>query len=267
MLMKLATLLLLLLNLLGLALWQGWLPRPAGPVPVQVRPSFVQAPQRLVLLSELAPEQLALRQQVAESRERAASAQARLDVAEEEALAARAQLAAAPPAELVAAPQPWCATAGAFADEAVAGEFRTVIADLGGAAELLSRDEPVSSTWWVYLPAFRSEAEARAELAELQDKGIDSYYMRTGELAGGISLGVFSREESARIARQQLAGRGYDASIQEIFRYSPRYYVDVTLPDGSLRNRPEWSRTEPYMSALQYTENACQVIAPENQFP
>jgi hypothetical protein len=264
--MKLVAVLLLLFNLLGLAFWQGWLPL-SGAVPTQVRQSFTPAPQPLVLLSELAPEQLTLMQEVAEARERVGSAQARLATAEQEALVTREQLVEGQGEEARLEPaatvlQPWCATAGAFPDEQAAVGFRSAIVDLGGKGLLVSKDEPVSSTWWVYLPAFSSEAEARTVLAVLQEKRIDSYYMRTGELVGGISLGVFSREESANLARQQLAGRGYQASIKQIFRYEPRFYVEIELPDEALRRRPEWSRTETYLSGLQYTENACQVIAP-----
>jgi hypothetical protein len=43
--------------------------------------------------------------------------------------------------------------------------------------------------------------------------------------------------------------------------------VEIALPDEALRRRPEWARAESYLSGLQYTENACQVIAPEIQFP
>ena len=129
------------------------------------------------------------------------------------------------------------------------------------------REEAVSSTWWVHMPAFATEAEAQAMLRELQDRNIDSYYMRTGEMAGGISLGVYSRQESAGIAQRQLAGQGYATSIREVFRMEERPFVRLELPDGAVRESPEWTAFLAAAGPVELTEFACEPIASENQFP
>jgi cell division septation protein DedD len=170
---------------------------------------------------------------------------------------------AAAPAPL----QPWCANTALFPDQAAAAAFAQGLIDLGAEASLEQGQTPVSSTWWVYLPPFAVEAEARAVLAELQGKGIDSYYMRSGDMTGGISLGVYSREESARIAQRQLAGQGYTTSLREVFRLEERPYVRLVLPDGRLRNRSEWSTLVATAGAPELTEFTCDPVASQNEFP
>jgi cell division septation protein DedD len=164
---------------------------------------------------------------------------------------------------------PWCATAGAFADPAAASSYVAALGRLGIEGEVEARREPVSSTWWVYMPAFNSETAATATLQELQDRGIDSYYMRTGEgdMAGGISLGVYSRRDSALIGQQQLATLGYATSITEVERLGERYYVALRMLDGTLREGLEWAGFLASNEGPELAENACQMIAPENQVP
>jgi hypothetical protein len=104
-------------------------------------------------------------------------------------------------------------------------------------------------------------------LEELQDNSIDSYYMRSGELKGGISLGVFSRQESALTAQSQLARRGYATSIAEVFRVESRPVLQLRLPGESYLESPEWLALMDNRDDLQLTENACEIIAPPPQFP
>jgi hypothetical protein len=164
-------------------------------------------------------------------------------------------------------PVPWCARAGAFADQAAASAFVAELAELEVKGVLELREERVSSTWWVHMPVFESEAAARAMLAELQAKNVDSYYMRSGEMAGGISLGVFSRRESASIAQQQLADQGYSTSIREVARMGERPYVVLAMPDKALRQAPEWAAFLGRSGGIELSENACEMIASENEFP
>lgn len=119
-----------------------------------------------------------------------------------------------------------CAVVAGFAsNEPATVLVRTLKEGAGIDAYTLNGDEAATSVWWVYLPTFASEELARRTLAELREKGIDSYYLSSGELAGGISLGVFSRREGAERTQQEIARRGYSASIKEMPRGVTRYRV------------------------------------------
>lgn len=166
-----------------------------------------------------------------------------------------------------AEPQPWCANLGQFELESEARALLGQLNAMNVQATLKSNRVPVASTFWVYLPPFATEAAAFAKLEELQDKSIDSYYMRSGELAGGISLGVFSRRESAEVAQTTLARRGYQASIGEVFRQEVRWWLVLQARSADFLEGPDWQAFRASHSALPMTENVCEVVASPNQFP
>ncbi len=288
--------LLLLANLGYLAWQQGWLFARPEPAALDEQPAFQQAAKNLVLLGELPQQRLDLMTSLAEARTARAGAAQQLqgvqqeiesvegEIGEVQAEFAQDQLRSAEvqqelldtldtaigeAAEPVATEPavPWCAVAGAFADVPAADAFTQGLAELGVGGVVEIREAPISSTWWVHMPAFASEGVAMEMVAELQAKSIDSYYMRNGDMAGGISLGVFSRRESALIAQQQLADRGYPTSIREVFRMEERPYVALTMPDGTLRETPEWMGFLASAGAVEVSENACETIASENEFP
>jgi hypothetical protein len=261
--MKSFLVLIILANLAYFAWREGYtgdlLPPPAVYTEVPTVPAFVQAENRLQLLQEL-PEAAEVPATAVEMVETPVvpDESALVSGIDEEPIESIIE----PPA-LVA----WCGQVTGFADDAAAQSFVSGLPEgflIGG---IQKAEVPVSSTWWVHMPAFESEALALRMLEELQDNNIDSYYMRSGELKGGISLGVFSRQESALTAQSQLARRGYATSIAEVFRVESRPVLQLRLPGESYLESPEWLALMDNRDDLQLTENACEIIAPPPQFP
>lgn len=171
-----------------------------------------------------------------------------------------------PPA-IPATPTPWCGELGLITEESAAKALIPDLSALGFAVELQSGRVQVSSTFWVYMPPFASEAEAFRQLEELQERRIDSYYMRSGNWAGGISLGVFSREESAKVAQANLARQGYQAQIGEVFREEPRFRLVLTTQDDSILDGSQWQGFRTRNNTLQLSENVCEVVASASRVP
>jgi cell division septation protein DedD len=117
-----------------------------------------------------------------------------------------------------------CSVVAGFAASDLALTLVQALQGAGIEAFTVSGDAQAVSVWWVYLPKFASEELARRTLSELREKGIDSYYLSSGELQGGISLGVFARREGAERTQQELAQRGYTANIQETTREAAGRY-------------------------------------------
>lgn len=161
----------------------------------------------------------------------------------------------------------WCGKVGLFEQEAQASALLPELVALGLKAQLNSGAVPVSSTYWVYIPALPSEAEAFELLKELQDKGIDSYYMRSGDMAGGISLGVFSRRESAEVAQGALSKKGYQASIGQVFKQEPRWWLQLQASNSAFLESPDWQALKALHDGLPVLENVCEVVASPIQFP
>jgi cell division protein FtsN len=290
--MRTFIILLLLTNLAYFGWNQGWLREPAPAAPKTAVPAvstaapqpFDPAPRSLTLIAELSEAERAQMRAVAPAAvdplpvpetggEQSQAGQqpplidegatgtvaAARDPAETEQNQVVAE--ASQPEPEVAAGPPWCADLGQFTDAALAEALVPALAALGVTAQLRTETVPVSSTFWVYMPAFASEDEARRMLAELQGREIDSYYMRSGQFSGGISLGVFSRRASAETVRAALAAQGYTAQIGEVFREEPRSLLALQAPDAGVVKAAGWADFMAKNPGLQLTENVCESVA------
>lgn len=88
--------------------------------------------------------------------------------------------------------------------------------------------------YWVYLRPEPTKELAAVKLRELQEKKIDSFIIPQGEIANGISLGVFDKQENAEKRQQAIAELGYSAQV----RANPRNYLEswvVIYPDEAAR--------------------------------
>lgn len=156
---------------------------------------------------------------------------------------------------------PWCAELGQFVGAAGAEALIPALLSLGVAAEVQTDKVPVSSTFWVYMPAFASQEEASRMLAELRERKIDSYYMRSGQFPGGISLGVFSRRASAERVLEALAAQGYTTQIGEVFREEPRSLLALRASSAGVVKASGWADFMAKNPGLTLTENVCESVA------
>jgi hypothetical protein len=161
-----------------------------------------------------------------------------------------------------------CAVVAGFSVSDLALTLVQTLQNSGIEAFTVSGDEQAASVWWVYLPKFASEELARRTLDELREKGIDSYYLSSGELQGGISLGVFARREGAERTREEMAKRGYSVNIQETTRAAAgRYRVvaestrEALLADAGMRDFMEKN------PGLDVSDFVCEGVAEPQQFP
>lgn len=227
---------------------------PAATMPARSESAllpFEPAAQTLALLSELTEAQ---RQALGLPPASSAFPGESLETTAESAAEAELPVAAA-------ATRPWCAELGPFDTPDEGHSLQPALAALGVAATLKTRQVAVSSTFWVYLPPLDSEEELRRVQAELQARGIDHYYMRSGQFTGGISLGVFSRQASAEQAQADLALRGYRTRIGEVLREEPRSFLQLRVPDAALLEQAAWRAFRSETAAWALAENVCESVA------
>ena len=65
------------------------------------------------------------------------------------------------------------------------------------------------------------------KLRELKKSKVDSYLITQGELANGISLGVFENIDSARRMLDRRLGQGYQAKVTELGKQDFEYWVAI----------------------------------------
>jgi len=128
--------------------------------------------------------------------------------------------------------------------------------------------EVVSSIdYWVYMPPLLDRKEAIKKLRSLQSKSIDSFLIGEGELANGISLGLFTQKERAERVRNELVEKGY----QEVLLKSvPRKHVQYWgLFDGSRYGSlvdELWGKINQGQSNLERNKKSCKTVASLKEF-
>jgi cell division septation protein DedD len=229
---------LLLGNLLVGAWWIApW--RAPAPVPVQLAPvTDTSHAEPFRLLSEMKPEELASR----------SPAQPVLEPAPTD------------------TPQALCVMVGAFADEVRAQDFIARLAVLDVAAFLNPVDLSVGEGYWVYLEPLVSREESRRRLAELQDRGVDSYIIPKGELENGISLGMFTKRDLAELRLKELVDLGINAKIQEIKRSYREIWVMLGVQEEQKIATETWQKILKEPIPLQQRQNLCTDIASGKNF-
>lgn len=124
--------------------------------------------------------------------------------------------------------------------DAYAVEQRLLSLDIQSRVQ--SMDAAAGIDYWVYLPPLASRQASLRQLRELQARKIDSYIITQGDLANGISLGIFARSDSAQSVMQRLRDAGYEPSLREITRAHRSFWVRISpqsrrLADDALLQR------------------------------
>jgi hypothetical protein len=113
----------------------------------------------------------------------------------------------------------------------------------------------------VFMPPFNSPAAARQTLGTLHADGIDSFIITTGNLSGGISLGVFRQQSLALALQERLAGEGYATSIEEVVTTGNEIWVTIQGLSQALLEGSELLDLLTEGLALEVVEKPCEIIA------
>ncbi|HEY7885505.1 MAG TPA: hypothetical protein VIC08_11235 [Cellvibrionaceae bacterium] len=159
-----------------------------------------------------------------------------------------------------------CVVVGPF-EALLRGEyFVEALQALEVGAEVRELEVPEGEGFWVYLPSEPTRKEALERLREVQAKNIDSYLIPRGELANGISLGMFTREELALEQQQQMREQGFAATIKTITRMRSEIWVLVDREDAQKLNRETWVRLLNRENDIEKLQKYCEGVAPAGKF-
>ena len=120
-----------------------------------------------------------------------------------------------------------CLFLGSFQQEGAARQVEQRLIALDIAAEVRSVDAAAGLDYWVYLAPLASRQASLRQLKELQARKIDSYNITQGDLANGISLGIFPRNDSAESVMQRLRDAGYEPMLRELPRAQRSFWVRI----------------------------------------
>jgi hypothetical protein len=119
-----------------------------------------------------------------------------------------------------------CYSVGPLADRIDAKHLKVRAEALGFSSELRGLTTGKSIEHWVYIPPQSNRQQSLRLLRELQGRGIDSYIITQGDLAEGISLGLFRNEASAQNLIQKMRDLDYKVVIKEVSRGEKELWLE-----------------------------------------
>ncbi len=154
-----------------------------------------------------------------------------------------------------------CTFIGGFDEEstALAVEQRLLSLDIDSRVEPM--DEAAGVDYWVYLPPLVSRQASLRQLRELQSRNVDSYIITVGDLTNGVSLGIFSRRDSAESVVERLQAIDYSASIRELPRSHRRYWVRIPRADAAFLTDAIVAELAESFPALERQQLPCSGVA------
>ncbi|MOA38679.1 hypothetical protein D3C78_1603870 [compost metagenome] len=99
------------------------------------------------------------------------------------------------------------------------------------------------------------------QLKELQARKIDSYIITQGDLANGISLGIFPRSDSAQSVMQRLVDAGYEPLLRELPRAQRSYWVRIAPQSRRLADDYLLQQLASDFKDLQHQLMPCEDVA------
>lgn len=154
-----------------------------------------------------------------------------------------------------------CLFLGAFDVQEAAGQIEQRLLSLDIRSSVQAVEAPSGVDYWVYLPPLASRQASLRQLRELQARRIDSYIITEGDLANGISLGIFPRVDSAEAVMQRLRSVGYEPALKELPRAHRRFWVRIDPASRRLADDLLLQRLALDFKGLQHQLMPCEGIA------
>ena len=124
---------------------------------------------------------------------------------------------------------PSCYVAGPYADEIDERHLmaRAEALGLDGIIKAVDIATDKPSEYWVHVPPRATRSEALRILKELQKRKIDSYIITQGELAEGVSLGLFRNKNSATGLQKKVEGFDIPVEIKTMHQSKREFWVEI----------------------------------------
>ncbi|MHA6495118.1 SPOR domain-containing protein [Pseudomonas borbori] len=165
------------------------------------------------------------------------------------------------PAPSAEAQEAVCLFLGSFEREADASQIEQRLLSLDIQSRVQSVDAAGGVDYWVYLAPLASRQASLRQLKELQARKIDSYIITQGDLANGISLGIFPRNDSAESVMQRLRTAGYEPAMRELPRAQRSYWIRIAPESRRLADDYLLGQLASDFDGLEHQLMPCEGIA------
>lgn len=160
-----------------------------------------------------------------------------------------------------------CITLGYFDNTTEVEQLRQRLFALSIDAKVQARDVIAGTDYWLLMPIMGGERHAVLQLSALQEQGLDSFLITQGEMAGQLSLGVFAREDYARLRQEQLQALGHEVSMHAVSKKEKQFAVEVGGEARRLLDQAMLSRLRADFPSLQHQYQPCASVANSIHIP
>ena len=160
-----------------------------------------------------------------------------------------------------------CLLAGPLIERADARQLVAGLQRLDVGAEIVVQSITKAPNYWVYLEPYETRKAAIEKLKALQLAKVDSYLITQGELANGISLGVFENIDSARRMLERRQGQGYDVKVRELGKKNYEYWVSVAGGYTADLDKKVTKIMDELEMSFGKRQIFCKSVASENKLP
>ena len=147
-----------------------------------------------------------------------------------------------------------CQTVGPLLEKNDATKLAAQLSAQGYASHIRTGEVRNPSGYWVYMPAMPA-AEAHRIVAELDAHGLSDYYIGKQNY---ISLGIFSRKDKAQRHLDEIRKLGFDAVLDQRYRTSDVYWLDVEKSDVPLAGSDVWAQIQRQYPDIQTQRVNCE---------
>lgn len=159
-----------------------------------------------------------------------------------------------------------CLFLGGFDEEGAARALEQRLLSLDIQATVQTAETAAGIDYWVYLPPLASRQASLRQLRELQARNIDAYIITVGDLANGVSLGIFSRKDSAEGVVARLRSIDYTALVRELPRMHRKQWLRVAPDASAALTDAILQRLINEFPTMQHRQMPCESIATFKSF-
>jgi len=146
---------------------------------------------------------------------------------------------APPPVKPAPPPIRRCLAVGPTKWRAVLDRLHAKLAKGGVDAAIDEKERQVVVGYWVHLPATRSESKARADMRALQAKGVRDIAVAATEGEFVVSLGIYSRADTADDRLSKIRRIGYKQAVRDQRFKSVKEYTLTAHAEGKAAEQLE----------------------------
>jgi len=152
----------------------------------------------------------------------------------------------------------WCYSLGPFADKQKADLVKGLLKSSGIKAKRRISKDARRKAYWVLLPPAESREAAQKSVARLKQLKVDDYFMVvTGEKTNAVSLGVFSKFESAHRRIKEMQDLGFKPEFEKVELPKREYWWDWPRDGGKPLNEQVMTKIKNISNEVRQIEREC----------